>query len=264
MSASLYIETQGQGQDLVLLHGWGLHGGIWDTLLPRLTPHFRVTRLDLPGHGRSRSVLMPNTLAETAKLVLETAPAGGVWLGWSLGGLVALRAALDSPQQIRGLVLANTTPRFVTAPDWPQAMPPEQLAEFAAGLGQDHRETLLRFLSLQARGDERARVSLRQLREALFAHGEPDTASLVAGLVLLEGSDLRSVLGAVCLPTLVMAGGYDRLTPAAAGEYLARNIPGARLHLFPKSAHAPFISHGDEFTSILVDFMRALDAGVAA
>lgn len=264
MSARLYMETQGRGPELVLLHGWGLHGGVWDTLVPRLTPHFRVTHVDLPGHGRSGGLPMPAELSQAAALISATVPKNAVWVGWSLGGLVALRAALDEPRSIRALVLANTTPRFVTAPDWPHAMPPEQLQGFAAGLAEDYREALLRFLSLQVRGDETARAALRQLREALFAHGEPDTASLAAGLSLLAGSDLRSALGTIRLPTLVMTGGYDRLTPPAAGEHLARSIPGARLHRFPRSAHAPFISHAEEFTAVLADFMDGLDAGAAA
>jgi pimeloyl-[acyl-carrier protein] methyl ester esterase len=260
MSAALYREVEGKGPELLLLHGWGLHGGVWDTLLPRLTPHFRVTRMDLPGHGRSRAVPMPRTLAETSRLVREAAPAGAIWLGWSLGGLVALRAALDAPGKVRALVLANTTPRFVTAADWPHAMPPAQLAEFAAGLAQDYRETLQRFLSLQLRGDESARSSLRTLREALFAHGEPDTLSLAAGLELLRSSDLRAELGLFSLPALVMAGGYDRLTPPQAGEALAKAIRGAELKVFAKSAHAPFLSHADGFTDTLLSFARRLGA----
>ena len=251
------METQGTGPDLVLLHGWGLHGGVWDTLLPRLTPHFRVSRVDLPGHGKSHAIPMPANLADVARLVLATVPAGATWLGWSLGGSIALRAALDAPQKMHALVLANTTPRFVAAADWPQAMPPEQLQEFAAGLGQDYRETLLRFLSLQVRGDESARASLRQLRDALFARGEPATAALAAGLELLRANDLRAELGRVRLPALVIAGGYDRLTPPGAGRALADGIPGSRYALIPKSAHAPFISHAEEFTALLTAFMDA-------
>jgi pimeloyl-[acyl-carrier protein] methyl ester esterase len=203
---------------------------------------------------------MPKTLAETARRVLEAAPAGAIWLGWSLGGLVALRAALDAPGKLRALVLANTTPCFVTAADWPHAMPPEQLAEFAAGLAGDYRETLQRFLSLQVRGDAAARASLRELREALFAHGEPDTASLAAGLEALRSSDLRAELGSISLPTLVMAGGYDRLTPAGASQALAQAIPGAQIRIFPTSAHAPFLSHAEGFTAALQSFARGLDA----
>jgi pimeloyl-[acyl-carrier protein] methyl ester esterase len=258
VSRSLYMETVGQGPDLVLLHGWGLHGGVWDTLMPRLTPHLRVTRVDLPGHGRSRQLPMPPTLAELTLQVMAGIAPGAVLLGWSLGGLVAQEAALEMPQRLRGLILANTTPRFVAADDWSCAMPPEQLREFAAGLAQDYKETLQHFLSLQVRGDESARASLRELRESLFAHGEPDTASLATGLSLLRDSDLRARLRQLSVPTLVLAGGYDRLTPAAAGEYLAQHIPGARFELFPKSAHAPFISHGEAFAAAVLHFVQGL------
>lgn len=255
MSAPLYMETRGAGPDLVLLHGWGLHGGVWDSLVPKLAGRIRVSCLDLPGHGRSRPLPMPSSLDALAQLVLDAAPPEAVLLGWSLGGLVALQAARFAPERLKGLVLVSTTPRFVTGTDWSQAMPPEQLQEFASGLAGDYRETLLRFLSLQVRGDEAARVSLRRLREALFAHGEPDTTSLAAGLKILKESDLRTGLGSIRLPTLVMAGGYDRLTPPGASGYLAEKIPGAHLHIFPKSAHAPFISHADDFVSVLFEFM---------
>jgi pimeloyl-[acyl-carrier protein] methyl ester esterase len=257
------METAGQGPELLLLHGWGLHGGVWDTLMPRLTPHLRVTRLDLPGHGRSRHVPMPPSLTELTLQTLAAVPPGAVVLGWSLGGLVALEAALRMPQRLRGLMLASTTPRFIASEDWPQAMPSEQLREFAEGLTQDHQETLRRFLSLQVRGDGSARASLRQLRDALFAHGEPDTASLATGLEILKDSDLRSKLKNVDLPTLVLAGGHDRLTPVAASEYLAAHIPGARLEVFPQSAHAPFLSHADAFVSAVLGFMRERDKEVA-
>lgn len=263
MSPSLYMETDGQGPELLLLHGWGLHGGVWDTLVPRLTPHLRVTRLDLPGHGRSRPVPMSHSLTEFTLQTMAAVPPGAVVLGWSLGGLVALEAALRMPQRMRGLMLVNTTPRFITAEDWPQAMPPEQLQEFAAGLAQDYAGTLQRFLSLQVRGDEAARASLRQLRDALFAHGEPDVASLATGLGILRDSDLRSKLKDVSVPTQVLAGGYDRLTPAAASEYIAAHIPGARLEVLPKSAHAPFISHADDFVSAVLEFVRQIQQAAA-
>jgi pimeloyl-[acyl-carrier protein] methyl ester esterase len=263
VSAPLYMETQGQGPELVLLHGWGLHGGVWDTLMPSLTPELRVTRVDLPGHGRSRHVPMPPTLTELTLQTMAAIPPGAVVLGWSLGGLVALEAALRMPQRLRGMMLANTTPRFISAEDWPHAMSPEQLREFAEGLAVDYQETLRHFLSLQVRGDESARASLRLLRDSLFAHGEPDAASLATGLTILKDSDLRSKLKDVSVPTLVLAGGYDRLTPPGASEYLAAHIAGARLEVFAKSAHAPFISHTDAFVAAVLGFMQSLDKAAA-
>ncbi|HSC46953.1 MAG TPA: pimeloyl-ACP methyl ester esterase BioH [Gammaproteobacteria bacterium] len=258
MSPALHTETAGSGLALFLLHGWGLHGGIWDALVPELTSHFRVTRVDLPGHGRSRSSPLSPELEEAARAVLAIAPPEAVWLGWSLGGLLAMRAALDAPSRVRALVLTNATPRFTAAPDWTHAMPPETLAGFAAGLAADYRGTLQRFLSLQVQGDEAARESLRQLRESLYAHGEPDTAALGLGLALLENSDLRSELASIRQPTLVIMGGYDRLTPPRAGEHLTHAIPGARTHLFPGSGHAPFLSHPRQFAAAVVDFVRGL------
>ena len=258
MNDALYIEAEGQGPALVLLHGWGLHGGIWDTLLPRLTPHLKVTRIDLPGHGHSRNIPMPASLPELAHMFLDAAPQEAIWLGWSLGGLVALQAALTAPQRLRGLVLANSTPRFVTGAGWSEAMPPERLADFGLGLKEDYRETLLRFLSLQVQGEESARVALRQLRGPLFERGEPDMASLATGLALLQQSDLRARLQEVAVPTLLIAGAHDRLTPPGATEAMAQSIAGARLEMFPKSGHAPFISHPQEFTAALLEFVRSL------
>ena len=258
MSGSLYTESSGSGPELFLLHGWGLHGGIWDLLLPELTPHFRVTRVDLPGHGRSRASPLSPELREAARAVLAAAPPEAVWLGWSLGGLLAMRAALDVPSRVRALVLANATPRFTAGPGWPQGMSAETLTGFAAGLAADYRGTLQRFLSLQVQGDEAARESLRQLRESLYDHGEPDTAALASGLVLLENSDLRGELASIRQPTLVIAGGYDRLTPSAAGEHLARTVPAVRTQLFPRSGHAPFLSHPREFAAAVADFVRGL------
>lgn len=263
MNRTWHIESAGAGPELVLLHGWALHGGIWDTLLPKLTPHFRVTAIDLPGHGHGRGVPLSSDLAEVAASVLTAAPAGAIWLGWSLGGLVALRAALDAPTRLRALVLANSTPRFVTAHDWPWAMPPEQLDEFASGLGGDYRGTLQRFLSLQVRGDAAARETLRALRDSLFARGEPKAADLAAGLELLRRGDLRQELPRLRLPTLVLTGSHDRLTPPAASDAMAKSIPQAELRSFQGAAHAPFLSRADDFTEALLSFARGLDQSAA-
>ncbi|MDE2197215.1 MAG: alpha/beta fold hydrolase, partial [Gammaproteobacteria bacterium] len=76
---AIYTQTVGRGPDLVLVHGWGVHGGIWDTLLPALVQHYRITCVDLPGHGYSRAVPMPSTLAAAALAVAEAVPAHATW-----------------------------------------------------------------------------------------------------------------------------------------------------------------------------------------
>src|SRR5512147_1011217 len=120
---TLYAESTGSGPDLVLVHGWGLNGGVWDTLAPLLEADFRLTRVDLPGHGRS-AWWEYEGLDGLARAVLESVPERAAWLGWSLGGLVAARAALASPARVERLVLVATTPSFVCRPGWPAAMAP--------------------------------------------------------------------------------------------------------------------------------------------
>jgi pimeloyl-[acyl-carrier protein] methyl ester esterase len=114
---ALYTQTSGAGPDLMMVHGWGLHGGIWKPLLPLLEAHFRVTSVDLPGHGRS-GWQGEETLDAMAGALLSVAPAGAAWLGWSLGGLVAVRAALLAPTRVNALIEIASSPCFVRRPGW--------------------------------------------------------------------------------------------------------------------------------------------------
>lgn len=263
MTSKLHAQTTGCGPDLFLIHGWALHSGVWSGIVPELARNWRVTRVDLPGHGRSRELPMPATLPELARLVVQAAPQRSVWLGWSLGGLVALRAALDFPERIAALILVSATPRFVSAADWPCAMPPAQLTQFMTELETDYFGTLTRFLGLQVRGDEHARDTLRQLRVALRTCDAPQAASLAAGLEILRATDLRTEVPRLALPALVMAGDYDRLTPPEAGAWLAGIVRAARLVRLSKAAHAPFISHAQKFLEALQDFLAGLAAAEA-
>ena len=250
----LHAETVGQGPALVRLHGWGMHSGIWSTLLPDLVRQFRVTCVDLPGHGHSPRPAGSLGLEDSADAVAAVAPRGAAWLGWSLGGQVALAAALAGAD-IQRLVLVATTPRFVAAPDWPCGMAAATLAGFATSLASDHRKTVRDFLVLQLRGDRHAAVRLAELRRILDERAEPEPEALRAGLDMLDTTDLRARLGAVRQPALVIAGERDRLTPAEAGRRLAAGLPGGRLLVLPDAAHVPFLSQPGAFAAAVAGFL---------
>jgi len=260
----LHTETIGHGPDIFLVHGWCLHSGVWDSILPELAHSYRVTRVDLPGHGRSRGLSMPTTLPELAQLLLEVAPQNAVWLGWSLGGLACQRAAMDFPGRLRALVLVSTTPRFITAVDWPHAMPLEQLQALVTELRDDYQKTVQRFLVLQVRGDAAAHAALRQLRTTLLSNGQPSATNLERGLMLLRDSDVRAELPHIHIPTLIITGGYDRLISVLAGEFMAAAITGAQSMVFPKAAHAPFLSSPMEFLFALRQFLQKLPVIIPA
>lgn len=250
----LHAASCGHGPELVLLHGWGLHSGAWTTLLPELGQRFRVTCIDLPGHGRSPAAPKGFGLESVAAAIAATAPPGAAWLGWSLGGQLALAAALAGAA-VRRLVLVATTPRFVAAPDWPCGMAAATLESFAASLAEDHRKTLRDFLTLQLRGDRHAATLLARLRRTLAEQGDPDPAALRAGLEILRTTDLRERLAAVHQPVLVIAGERDRLTPAEAGRRLAAGVSDGRFLVLPGAAHAPFLTHPAEFAAAVGGFL---------
>lgn len=256
----LHVEIEGSGADLVLLHGWGLNARIWDGVAAELGGAYRLHRIDLPGHGRSEWAPQCRTLDDVTRAVAPHVPRDAKVMGWSLGGMVALRLAVLAAERISGLVLISTTPRFVTGPDWAPAMTPQVLANFGARLRNDYRTTVQEFLALQVRGDERELASLRELRQRLTAGGLPEPAALEAGLEILASTDLRNSLTQLSLPALIVAGQHDRVTPPEASSYLAQQIRGSVFHLVRRAGHAPFISHGEEFRTVLLDFLAGATA----
>ncbi len=254
---ALHVDSVGAGPPLVLLHGFAMHGGLFAPVLPALAQRTRVHAVDLPGHGHS-AALEPCTLDAAAAAVaafVERCGEPATILGWSFGGLVAQRLAKAHPRLVRSLVLVATTPRFVQAPDWPHAMAAVTLARFADELRASYRLTLQRFLTLQVQGSDEGRGTLASLRQALFARGEPSPSTLAAVLRVLETADLRDDARGVDVPALVVTGRRDALTPAAAGEWLARSMPRARHVDLPSAAHAPFLSHRDAFVESVCAFL---------
>jgi pimeloyl-[acyl-carrier protein] methyl ester esterase len=254
--SKIWQRQTGRGPDLVLIHGWGLHGGIWDGLVPALARHCRVTVVDLPGHGHSDLDPQLGSVDGLAEQLLAVVPEGAMWLGWSLGGLVALAAAAGYRQQVAGLILVGATPRFVSADDWPNGMAPDVLAGFADRLDGDYEGTLRRFIGLHVGAGADSRETLRALRSQLFAHGRPSEAALSQGLRFLRETDLRARLGAIAQPVTLIQGSYDRLVPPSAAEWLAAHLRTARLHTISRAGHAPFLSHPDEFATQIMAAMQ--------
>lgn len=253
----MYIETLGTGPALVLIHGWAMHGGIFAPLVERLQSRYQLHLVDLPGHGRSSSDGSALALVSAAEQIAAHTPRA-LWLGWSLGGLVALHAAQQLPHAVRGLILLGASPRFVLTNDWPQGMDTSVFANFADELARDYRGTLDRFLMLEAQGSDHMRAELRMLREQLFARGEPSPAALAAGLDILQRSDLRAGLPALATPSLWLAGRRDKLVSPAAMRAAAELARDAHFVEIRSGGHAPFLTHADEVIAAVDAFVATL------
>jgi pimeloyl-[acyl-carrier protein] methyl ester esterase len=257
MTAPLYVETAGDGPPLVLLHGWAMHSGLWGTLVTRLARRHRVHAVDLPGHGGSPAPSRFTLDGVVASLDATFGPTGEplTVLGWSLGGVIAMRWALARPDRVGKLVLVSTTPRFVAGGDWPHAMTPEILDRFGDELRVAWKLTLQRFLALQLHGSEHSRALLAEMRERLLARKPPSTATLMEELALLRDCDLRADAARIEQPALVVSGDRDTLAYPGAGRFLADSLPNARFALIAGASHVPFLSHADAFDTALEGFL---------
>jgi pimeloyl-[acyl-carrier protein] methyl ester esterase len=257
---ALYSESSGPADGdaapLVLLHGWGMNLRVFDGLRAALARDHRVLAIDLPGHGRS-----PWPEHATSQLWLSSLaavlPRGATVIGWSLGGQLALQLASRPSLAVRRLVLMASSARFVQAPDWPHALSAATLQAFAAQLERDPQRTLSDFLELQVRGSADADAVRVTLSQALQQHGAPAPAALRAGLALLQDTDLRQLARGIDIPTLLIAGQYDRVTPPQAATALAQLMPQAQLLQIARAGHAPFLSHPNQVRDALLEFTRA-------
>ncbi|TAJ77948.1 MAG: pimeloyl-[acyl-carrier protein] methyl ester esterase [Gallionellaceae bacterium] len=255
----MHIETLGSGAPLVLLHGWGMHGGVWTDVARQLAEDFCVHVVDLPGHGKSVLPSPASGGGELDAVVAELSaafPSPLTLCGWSLGGQVALHWAARAPDKVRRLILVASTPCFAGRGDWAYGMESAVLEKFAAELEADHAATLRRFIALQLRGSENERELLALMRERLSSRGEPDMAALRGGLNILRDADQRAELAGIKQPTLVIAGERDKLTPPEASRYMTQAIPSARLVEVAGAAHAPFLSHPEIFVAAINAFLK--------
>lgn len=251
---SLYTQTIGDGPDVVLLHGWGLNSAVWKETVTLLSPYYRLTLIDLPGHGRS-ALTQPFTLASITQEVAGIAPPRAAWLGWSLGGMVALNVALHQPARVACLILTASNAQFVRHADWPHGMDENVMRQFAGNLEKDYKATVNRFLALQTLGQSHARETLKTLKERMAIQGEPKIEALRGGMEILLRESLWHRLGEIHCPVLLALGRLDALVPQSAGEAMLAHLQDGHLHVFEQAAHAPFLSHTEAFADVVKKFL---------
>lgn len=249
----IYSEIFGDGDDVLMIHGWGMHLGIWrEFARATAVSGYRVTLIDLPGHGRS-NMIDDYSLDSLSELLATIAPARCHLVGWSLGGMIALRMSQQSPDRFLTLTMIASNLKFCGDSEWPGS-DPQVMSAFVADVLKDHHRTLLRFFGLQTWGMEDAKEQIRQLKGLLEECEEPNEHALAAGLDILRTADLRSDLQTLRIPLLVLLGAKDRLVPIALAAAVRKLSPSCGVHVFSSSAHIPFITEKDGCLRVLLRF----------
>lgn len=252
--------AEAEAKDIVLLHGWGMNSLVWDDIMPGLLKQHRVTVIDLPGLGRSPVPGGDYNLDYLTRHVAEVAPGNAIWMGWSLGGLIAMNMAIQHPERVSALVSVASTPSFVTRNDqhgqWHCAMPEKILNGFMEIFEEDAEGTLIRFLALQCKDSPTIRKDIKKLKEMVYFYGLPAPQALRHGLQILRSEDLRSQLKQINCPTLFVLGRYDNLVPVGVSQAIHEYMPDADVAIIEETAHAVIISSPELFLTAVDEFFQ--------
>jgi len=257
----LAVTESGSGTPLVLLHGWGLHSGVWQSSLPALEKKFHCHAVDMLGHGDSalkqNQIFNLANMNEALHLLIQKIDSDKiVLLGWSLGGLVAMDYVSKYPKDINKLILVTTNASFCKKNDWLHAMDESVLDGFAQQLEQDYKKTVGKFMALQMLGADDYKQSLKMLKKFMTSRSMPEIETLRQGLHILKTIDLRSKLKSIAQPVLMISAEYDRLMPYQAADAMQLLFNNATNKVIKGAGHAPFISHLEEFVQAINKFTK--------
>jgi len=263
MADTLHYNMTGSGRPLLLVHGWAMHRGVWQSLTSALAGCCTVIAVDLRGHGAAAALPGPYDFAAFADdlrlLAAQLSLDRVIALGWSMGVSVLLRLLQDPAAWIDALILVGGTPCFVAREDWPPGMPRAAVQRLQRRIERQYPEALASFHELLL--TERERAALAHTPDYdLLTHPRhaPNREAACRSLRDLADADLRPALGSITVPTLLIHGDKDRLCMPPAADYMHRCISGSRVLHLPETGHVPFMTRPEAVAAAIRDFVRSL------
>ncbi|WP_234050408.1 MULTISPECIES: alpha/beta hydrolase [unclassified Xanthobacter] len=255
---SNYFMEFGEGRPILLLHGISNSGRAWGPQIPALVAAgYRVIVPDHAGHGASAPLSSPfgvtDITDDTQQLLAHLGVESLDVVGLSLGGMVALELALREPSRIQRLVIANSFDKTAT-PEF-AAMAEGWATAFEQPHGPITRLEQNWLVSVSAA----FRASPEGLRTYQVWHGiaaTSDGASLAQVARGITTFDVSNRLGELAMPTLFIAGGLDRMSPADLSRRMAERTPCSTLSIIEGAAHISNADSADEFTAVLLEFLQ--------
>lgn len=216
---------------IVLIHGWGCNGGIWESLIPYLNKYADIITLDISYQYKN--------VDDCCEAIAKHLPDACVLCGWSLGGMMATRLAGLYPLKIKALITLATNVSFVANTQWPDAMAPDVFAAFSESFASAPKKTLLRFSLLQVKGDVASKKQLAYLKK-----NSTNDEGLLTGLEYLSAMNNTKILPEdVACPALFVFGEKDTLVPLSAANKIKKMIDKCQevVVIYGKGHVLPFI-----------------------
>ncbi len=250
-----YAETgDPKGKPVVFANSLGTDFRLWDAVLPRLPHGLRIIRYDKRGHGLSSCPDAPYSMealvGDVEQLLDALEVRDCVFVGLSIGGMIAQGLATKRPDQVRAMVLSNTAAKIGSPEMWLERTD----AVRAHGIGALADAILERWF---AEGF-RARPEFNAWRNML-------TRTPVEGYLgcsaAIAGADFHATTARLTLPTLAIAGADDGSTPPELVRETAELVKGSRFHLIHDAGHLPCVEQPEEYAAVLTNFLKEIDHG---
>jgi len=257
----LYYEDVGAASPVVFIHGVWMSSRCFRHQLEGLADRCRVVALDLRGHGGSEHVTTGHTVAQYARDLRTFLEALGleepVVVGWSMGALVIWDYVRQlGADGLRGVVVVDQTPSDYGWPDWPYGFFDfEALCHTMAACQTDRAAVVEEFIPMLFKREPPAPEHAGLIREETMRLSDTIASAIIFDQTV---QDYRDVLPRVTVPALVCTGRDEKLVPIAAEEYVAAQMPNARLVVFEESGHCPFLEEPELFNQVLSEFLDSL------
>lgn len=250
------LEGPARGSVVTLAHPLGATAAIWDAQVAALAGRYRVLRYDARGHGRSDVPPPPYSLDQMADDLFALLDTLGIerthFCGLSMGGCVAMQAALRAPARFQSLVLCDTTTRYAphTAPMWADRIRTAQ----TVGMGPMVEPTMDIWFSPAFR--DRGKAVVDQVRGMLRA---TDPRGYVGAIRAIADVDLTDAVAAIRCPALVVVGEDDPGTTPEMARAIHERIAGSELVILPGARHCSPVEAADAFNAAMLAFLRTLE-----
>jgi 3-oxoadipate enol-lactonase len=236
---------------LVLSNSLGTDFSLWDAQTPAFEKKFRVLRYDMRGHGQSSVPPSPYSVPELAGEVLALLDSLDIdhfhFCGLSIGGMIGMSLALQSPARLRKLILCSATPKSGTLESWNTRIDTVR----RAGMQEIANTTAARWFTpqFQTGSPDAVAATLRAVESM-------DPEGYIGGCCAVRDFDARSTVEHIRVPTLVISGTHDAAAPPADGHFIADHISGAR-YAELNASHICNIEDADRFTAEVLAFLTS-------
>lgn len=252
-----HYEISGTGETLVMIHGLGASGHIWQAQKDFLQTDFQVLTLDLPGHGKS--AWMPVTLTDMAIDIRQILSGIGIsqfsLIASSMGGLVALELYRQVAQDIMRISLVGGIPKFAKGPNYPAGLDIGKIRMLSQQFDGDYALILDIFFRSLFTMKERESERFKWVKELRQSEPLPQREALKCFLDILEKADLRDRVSQVICPLQFITGTEDYICPRAIMDWVAGHTHNARFDFIDGCGHLPFLIEVEEYNRLLEDFL---------